>query len=103
MFVNMADKNQPAAADVQEQVRASDKARHIPGGWNFIRGIFTTISCQPTMTDRPGIPLITKLLQSGNFSLSLFFFFSAWKTIMFTPTVTEIHEIQRIHLGMFRL
>lgn len=73
MFVNMADKNQPAAAVVQEQVRASDKARHIPGGWNFIRGIFTTISCQPTMTDRPGIPLITKLLQSGNFSL---FFFS---------------------------
>lgn len=73
MFVNMADKNQPAAAVVQEQVRASDKARHIPGGWNFIRGIFTTISCQPTMTDRPGIPLITKLLQSGNFSLFFFF------------------------------
>lgn len=63
-IVNMTDKNQSAAAAVvQDQVRISDKARHIPGRWNFIRGIFTTISCQPTMTDRPGIPLITKLLQ----------------------------------------
>lgn len=53
---------------MQDQVRISDKARHIPGGWNFIRGIFTAISRQPTMTDRPGIPLITKLLQSGKFS-----------------------------------
>lgn len=68
LSVNMADKNQPATAVVQEQVRVSDKARHIPGGRNFIRGIFTTISCRPTVTDRPGIPLITKLLQSGNFS-----------------------------------
>lgn len=65
LCVNTADKNQPVAAVLQ--VHISDKARHIPGGWNFIRSIFTTISCQPTMTDRPGIPLITKLLQSGNF------------------------------------
>lgn len=46
---------------VQDQVFISDKARHIPAGWNFIIGAFTTISCQPTMA---GIPLITKLLQS---------------------------------------
>lgn len=46
---------------VQDQVFISDKARHIPAGWNFIIGAFTTISCQPTMA---GIPLITVLLQS---------------------------------------
>lgn len=65
LFVNTVDKNQPAAAGVQ--VGISDKARHIPGGWNVIRGIFTTISCQPTMTERRGIPLISRLLRSGNF------------------------------------
>lgn len=67
LCVNTADKNQFIAAVLQALVHISDKARHIPGGWNFIRSIFTTISCQPMMTDRPGIPLITKLLQSGNF------------------------------------
>lgn len=67
LCVNTADKNQFITAVLQALVHISDKARHIPGGWNFIRSIFTTISCQPMMTDRPGIPLITKLLQSGNF------------------------------------
>lgn len=83
LFVNMADKNHSAAAVEQAQV---DKARHIPGGWNFIRSTFTTTSCQPVMTDTAGIPLITKLLQKRNF-------FNTWKTIIFTPEAIEIFRM----------
>ena len=51
----------------------SDVARHIPGYWNLIKSIFTSISCQRTMTDRPGMLLITKPLQASNRNNPFFF------------------------------
>lgn len=64
-ILNTADESKTSAA---VQVHTADKAGHIPASWNFIRSIFTASSRRLMMTDRPGIPVITKLFQAGFFA-----------------------------------
>lgn len=69
LFVNMADK-----ISLLPLCRTRYIFQTRPGTYYLEAGILSEaylplFHCQPMMKDRPGIPLITKLLQSGNFFL----------------------------------